>query len=171
VPLPWWGLWAGGYLGVLMFVVVRAALGREATLVSGRFLFAFTVVYAAAALVASLVTGSSISVIALAWIAGLAIAAWLSRAHALAFGELEARTAEVLVECGRRVCLTGELTAGGYRFPLPGGALDVRLRAVGRGVTLITFRAAPGHRKAQLFEKLVAKQYRRPLPVIRVRQR
>ncbi|MGH7712549.1 MAG: hypothetical protein ACREOG_14760 [Gemmatimonadaceae bacterium] len=171
----WWGAWAAGYVAVLIFVGVRAALGRgrerDATFCSGRFLFAFTMMYAAAAVVATLLGGRNIPVAVLFLIAALAIATWLSRAHALVVGEAAARTTETTAGCARRLCLTGERTVAGYRFALPGGALVVRLRAVGALATLISLHAKPPHRKAELFAKLIAKQYRGPLPVIRIRMR
>jgi len=121
--------------------------------------------------VATLLTARNISVAALSWIAALLVASWMTRPHAIAFGEAGVRTAETMALCAGRLCLTGERTADGYRFELPGGALDVRLRAAGGLATLITLRAEPPHRKSELFEKLVRKQYRGALPVIRIRLR
>jgi hypothetical protein len=119
---------------------MRGLAASEATRLSGRFLFVLTSLWAAAALAAALLTGRSISIISLASMGAVATVAWLVRGHALVFGETGERTAETAAECARRLCLAGERTADGYTFVLPGGALHVRLRAVGR-TTWISQRA------------------------------
>jgi len=171
VHLPWWGAWALGYAGILVFALARAVMGSAPTRIGGRFLCGFTVVYAAIALAGGLLARRSISVSALACIVALAGITWLSRPYMLVFGERGDAMAVAMAECGRRLCLTGESTDGGYRFPLPGGYLDVRLREVGHMATLVTLRASPAHRKADLFRRLLVKRYRGALPVIRVRLR
>ncbi|MGQ0641993.1 MAG: hypothetical protein ACT4P6_14680 [Gemmatimonadaceae bacterium] len=171
MPLTWWGWWAIGYVGLLIFVATRATVGREATFCSGQFLFRFTVVYAVFALLAALLTRRSIPVSVLVVLLGLIVATWLLRGRALIVGETRLRTSEKIGECARRLCLTADRTVAAHRFVLPGGALDVHLRSVPGLATLMTLRAQPPHRKAELFSKLMAKQYRSPLPVLRIRMR
>jgi hypothetical protein len=168
VPPRWWAVWTAGYFVLLVLVLMRGLAASEATRVSGRFLFVLTALWAAAALTAAVLTGRSISIISLASIGALTTAAWLLRGHAVVFGETREGTVGTAAECGRRLCLAGERTADGYTFVLSGGALHVRLRAIG-SATWISQRASPPHRKAELFAQLLAKRYRGPLPVIRIR--
>jgi len=117
------------------------------------------------------VRNAGASVAVLIAIAALLAATWLLRAQALIVGESAAQSHDKIQECAQRLCLTGQPAAPRYRYAIPGGALTVTLRSVGSRARVITIRAKPAHRKADLFGKLIAKQYRGPLPHIRIRMR
>ncbi len=73
--------------------------------------------------------------------------------------------------CARRVCAQCEQIEDGYRVPFTGCELRVRVRRIGARSTLLTFHTPSRHRKAELLQTLLAKQYDGALPKVRIPMR
>jgi hypothetical protein len=140
-------LWRGGSFVIFNALFVVVALGTTAG--------------SAGALPRVLATASGM----------LLLTSWTLKSRWLVVGDGEASVAAAIEESARRVCAECERVDGGYHVPLSGGELRVRVRRVGARCTLLTFDAPPGHRKAQLLQRLLAKQYHGALPTLRIPMR
>jgi hypothetical protein len=159
--------WAAAYvvLAAAAFVVVLAR--REPTVVRGDWIFLLTALYVLlAAGVTALRTGR-LSLGVLAGSMGVLVAGWLVRSRWWVIGAGPDVVTATIEECASRLCAPSEHGAGECRVMVPGGAVHLRIAPAGRS-TMIVFVADAKHRKAHLFRRLLAKQYRAVTPTIRL---
>lgn len=151
---------------------VTVAVRREPSLVRGRSVFLFTLAYVAIGLAAlswsdRAVPGGVVLAALLIVAAAGVLAPWW-----FVLGGPRSAVIATLEICFGRVCAAYERTTHGFVMTVPGGRLHVNAHALPNGrFTLVWFRARPEHRKGVLFRRLFAKQYRGPLPTLRIRIR
>jgi hypothetical protein len=159
--------WAVAYvvLVVAAFVVVLAR--REPTIVRGDRIFVLTALYLLVAAGVTALRGGQLSLGVLA--AGTAVlgVGWLLRSRWWVIGAEPDVVATTIEECASRLCAPSERGTGECRLVVPGGVVHLRIAQAGRS-TMIVFVADVKHRKAQLFRRLLAKQYRAVTPTIRL---
>ena len=95
------------------------------------------------------------------------LAGWLLRSRWWVVGAEPDVVAATIEECASRLCAPSERGPGECRVTVPGGALHLRIVPARRS-TMIVFVADAKHRKAHLFRRLLAKQYRAVTPTIRL---
>lgn len=162
--------WAGGFGALVTLSVATVLLRPEPTLLRGRTLFLFLTVYVALAWGWLAWRGGGLTPQALAvggtgLVVGALAAPWW-----FVFGGRRAALIGTIEVCFGRVCAQYEPTDGGFMMKVPGGALQVRLHSfVSQRLTMLSFRARPAHKKGELFQKLLLKQYGGVLPTIRIR--
>ena len=159
--------WAAAYvvLVVAAFVVVLAR--REPTVVRGDWIFLLTALYLLLATVATTLRGSRFSLGVLPVSAAVLLAGWLLRSRWWVIGAEPDVVATTIEECASRLCAPSERGTGECRVMVPGGVLRLRIVPAGKS-TMIVFVTDAKHRKAQLFRRLLAKQYRAVTPTIRL---
>jgi hypothetical protein len=171
VPHGWTAGWLIAYGAVVAAVVTVAVLRPGATLWRGRAFLAFNALFV---VIAAGITLAVAGVLPLALVAAggaLLLGSWALKSRWLVVGGDDASVRVAIEGCARRVCARCEQVEGGYRVPLPGCELRVTIRRVGARSTLLTFHAPPRHRKAQLLQTLLAKQYDGALPKVRIPMR
>jgi hypothetical protein len=159
--------WAAAYvvLVVAAFVVVLAR--REPTVVRGDRVFLLTALYLLLAAGVTAVQGGRFSLGVLAASIVVMVVGWLLRSRWWVIGAEPDVVATTIEECASRLCAPSERGTGECRVVVPGGAVHLRIAPAGRS-TMIVFVADAKHRKAQLFRRLLAKQYRAVTPTIRL---
>lgn len=158
--------WAAAYAGILLVAAAVVLLRREPTAVRGDWFFLFTAAFVLVALVASLPRGIELPVLLGA--AVLLGAGWLARSHWLVVGADVPTVTATVEECAARLCAAAGRAGRRCTVTVPSGEVSMRLTAATPRATLVSFGRMPVHRKAELFRKLFAKQYRRVLPTIRI---
>jgi hypothetical protein len=159
--------WAAAYvvLALAAFVVVLAR--REPTIVRGDRIFLLTALYVLLAATVIALRGGRLSLGVLAVSVAALLAGWLLRSRWWVIGAEPDTVAATIEECAARLCAPSERGTGECRVMVPGGAVHLRVAPAGRS-TMIVFVADAKHRKAQLFRRLLAKQYRAVTPTIRL---
>jgi len=159
--------WAAAYvvLVVAAFVVVFAR--REPTVVRGDRIFFLTALYVLLAAGVTALRGGRFSLGVLAAVIAVLLAGWLLRSRWWVIGAESDVVAAAIEECAARLCAPSERGTGECRVMVPGGAVHLRIVPAGRS-TMIVFVADARHRKAHLFRRLLAKQYRAVTPTIRL---
>jgi hypothetical protein len=156
-------------------VLLAAALGvvfgrREPTIVRGDWVFLLTSLFALLAAVVSASRGERFSLGVLIATAAVLLAGWIVQSRWWVVGASSAAVTATIEECATRICASTTHAAGESSIAVPGGAVRLRVAPAGRS-TMIVFVASSRHRKADLFRKLLAKQYRSVVPAIRIRPR
>jgi hypothetical protein len=164
--------WATGWL-VAYSVLVAAALALAvlrsgATLWRGNSFVIFNALFVVLTLGATVGDAGALPRVLATASGMLLVTSWTLKSRWLVVGEGDAAVGAAIQESARRVCAECERIDGGYRVPLSGGELLVWVGRVGAHCTLLTFDAPPGHRKAQLLQHLLAKQYHGALPTLRI---
>ena len=159
--------WAAAYvvLVVAAFVVVLGR--REPTIVRGDRIFLLTALYVLLAAGVTAVRGGRFSLGVLAASVAVLVAGWLLRSRWWVIGAGPDVVATTIEECASRLCAPSERGTNECRVMVPGGAVHLRIVPARRS-TMIVFVADATHRKAQLFRRLLAKQYRAVTPTIRL---
>ena len=159
--------WTAAYvvLVVAAFVVVLAR--REPTVVRGDRIFLLTALYVLLAAGVTTLRGGRFSLGVLAATVVVLLAGWLLRSRWWVIGAEPDVVATTIEECAARLCAPSERGSGACRVMVPGGAVHLRVAPAGRS-TMIVFVAVAKHRKAHLFRRLLAKQYRAVTPTIRL---
>lgn len=161
--------WAATYLGIVSLAVVAVARRGDATIFAGRTLGLFNVAFVVVA--AAVTFGVRGDLRGHALLAGLVLLlpTWAVRTRWLLVGETRRGIEKNIEACLRRLCATFERTIEGYNVVLAGtDVLHIRIRHLGTQVALLEFRAPMRHRKVELIQKLLGKQYRGLLPVLRI---
>ena len=160
-------VWAAAYavLVAAAFVVVLAR--REPTVVRGDRIFLLTALYVLLAAGVTTVRGGRFSLGVLAASGLILLAGWLLRSRWWVIGAGPDLVATTIEDCASRLCAPSERGTGECRVLVPGGAVHLRIAPAGRS-TMIVFVADAQHRKAHLFRRLLAKQYRAVTPTIRL---
>jgi hypothetical protein len=159
--------WAAAYvvLVVAAFAVVLAR--REPTVVRGDRIYLLTALYILLAAGVTTFRGGRVSLGVLTASAAVLLAGSLLRSRWWVIGAEPDVVATTIEECASRLCAPSERGTGECRVMVPGGAVHLRFAAAGRS-TMIVFVSDANHRKAQLFRRLLAKQYRAVTPTIRL---
>jgi hypothetical protein len=159
--------WAAAYvvLAAAAFVVVLAR--REPTVVRGDWIFLLTALYVLVAAAVTALRNGRLSLGALAGSIVVLLAGWLVRSRWWVIGVGPDVVTTTIEECASRLCAPSERGTGECRVMVPGGAVHLRIAPAGRS-TMIVFVADATHRKAHLFRRLLAKQYRAVTPTIRL---
>jgi hypothetical protein len=168
MPNGWATGWLVAYAALVAAVVALAVLRSGATLWRGGAFVTFNALFLVLAIGATVASARG-SARALATASGmLLLTSWTLKSRWLVVGGDDVGVNAAIEECARRVCAECVRVNGGYNVPLSGGELRVQVRRVGARCTLLTFDVPPGQRKAQLLQRLLAKQYHGALPTLRI---
>ena len=160
-------VWAAIYAALVVLAAVVVLARREPTVVRGDWVFLLTALYILLAAVATALRGGRFSLGVLAGTILVLVAGWQVQSRWWILG---ARTDAVVVtieECASRLCAPAERSATECAVTVPGGAVRLRISSAGQS-TMIVFVESARHRKAHLFRRLLAKQYRSVMPTIRL---
>jgi hypothetical protein len=160
-------VWAAAYL-----VVAAAAAGivlarREPTVVRGDWVFLLTSLFVLVAATVTAWRGGRFSLGLLAVTVLVLMAGWLVQARWWVVGASSDAVATTVGECASRVCAPTTRAGAECTVTVPGGIIRLRIAPAG-DATVIVFMTNAKHRKAQLFRRLLAKQYHSVMPTIRV---
>jgi len=159
--------WAAAYVVLVAAAFVVVLARREPTVVRGDRIFLLTALYVPMAAGVTTVRGGRLSLGVLVVSVVVLAASWLLRSRWWVVGAEPDVVATTIEECASRLCAPSERGTGECRVMVPGGALHLRVVPAGRS-TMIVFVADAKHRKAHLFRRLLAKQYRAVTPTIRL---
>ena len=160
-------VWAAVY-AVLVVVAAAVVLARrEPTIVRGDWVFLLTALFVLLAVVVTAVRGGRFSLGALAGTIVILIAGWAIQSRWWVIGAGPAVVVAAIEECASRLCAPSARAQGQCTVSVPGGVVRLRIAPAGQS-TMIVFVASAKHRKAHLFRRLLAKQYRPVMPTIRL---
>ena len=159
--------WAAAYVVLVAAAFVVVLARREPTVVRGDYVFLLTAMYVLVAAGVTAIRGGRLSLGVLAVSVVVLLAGWLLRSRWWVVGAEPDVVAATIEECASRLCAPSERGPGECRVTVPGGALHLRIVPARRS-TMIVFVADAKHRKAHLFRRLLAKQYRAVTPTIRL---
>lgn len=159
--------WAAAYVVLVVAASVVVLARREPTIVRGDWIFLLTAVYVLVAAVGTALRGGRLSLGVLAGAIVVLIAGWFLRSRWWVIGQDAGAVVAAIEECATRLCAPSARGSDELRVTVPGGMVHLRLASVGRS-TMIVFVANARHRKAHLFRRLLAKQYKSVMPTIRV---
>ena len=160
-------VWAAVYAGFVIVAFAVVAARREPTIVRGDWIFLWTAVFILAAASAVALRGGRFSLGELLGTIVVLTAGWVVQSRWWVVGAAPAAVIATIEECASRLCAPSARTAADCSITVPGGAVQLRVAPAGRS-TVIQFRSSAKHRKAQLFRRLLAKQYRSAIPTLRV---
>ncbi len=159
--------WAAAYVVLVVAASVVVFARREPTVVRGDRIFLLTALYVLVAAGVTALRGGRLSLGVLAASVVVLLAGWLLRSRWWVIGAQPDVVVTTIEECASRLCAPSERGTGECRVMVPGGAVHLRIVPVARS-TIIVFVADATHRKAHLFRRLLAKQYRAVTPTIRL---
>ncbi len=159
--------WAIAYAVILTGAVVVVLARREPTIVRGDWVFLLTSLFVLVAALVTAVRGERFSLGVLVATVLVLLAGWVVQSRWWVVGAPASVVVATVDECASRICAPATHAADEATIGVPGGAVRLRIAPAG-GSTMIVFVASSTHRKADLFRKLLAKQYRSVLPTIRV---
>ena len=160
-------VWASVYAGVVIVACAVVGTRREPTIVRGDWIFLWTAVFILVAAIVVALRGGRFSLGVLAATVVVLLAGWLVQSRWWVVGADADAVAATIEECAARLCAPTTRSAGHCTVTVPGGALRLRVAPAGRS-TMIVFVGTAKHRKAQLFRRLLTKQYRSVIPTIRL---
>ena len=159
--------WAIAYVVVLV-VAAAVVLGRrEPTIVRGDWIFLFTSLFVLLVASVSALRGERFSLGMLAAAVVVLVAGWLIQSRWWIVGAGPFAVAATVDECASRICAPATRAGCESTITVPGGAVRLRIERAGES-TMIVFVTSARHRKANLFRRLLAKQYRSVMPTIRL---
>jgi hypothetical protein len=164
--------WLAGYAAIVVLCAITVLVRREPTLLRGRSAFTFTTVYVALAWASVAWCGVGVPPIGL----GAAVVALVITAIAapwwFVLGGPHATVVSTLEVCLGRVCAVYERGDAGFIMKIPAGGMRITVHMLPwTRVSVVSLRARPPHRKADLLRRLFAKQYRGVFPTPRIRIR
>jgi hypothetical protein len=159
--------WAAVYFALVVVASMVVLARREATIVRGDWVFLLTALFVLMAVVVTGLRGGRFSLGEVAGTVVLLLAGWFVQSRWWVVGADPVAVAATIEECASRLCAPSARTAGACTVTVPGGAVRLRIAPAG-GSTVIVFVASARHRKAVLFRRLLAKQYRAVIPTIRL---
>lgn len=160
--------WAAAYVALALVAVVVVLARREPTVVRGDCLFLATSLFMLAAALVTGMRGGRFTLGALVAVALVLVAGWLAQSRWLIVGADATAVGATIEECASRLCAAAARTPAECTITVPGGVVRLRIAPAARRSTMIVFLASARHRKAELFRRLLAKQYRPLLPTIRL---
>lgn len=161
-------VWAAAYAAFALAAVLIVLARREPTVVRGDWLFLVTALYLLAAALVTALRGGRFTLGALVVVVLVLVAGWLAQSRWLIVGAEASAVSATIDECASRLCTTAARAAAECAIAVPGGVLRLRVAPAAGHSTMIVFVASARHRKAELFRRLLAKQYRPVVPTIRV---
>lgn len=162
-------VWAAVYLVVGVAAVLVVLTRREPTIVRGDWIFLLTSLYILLAAAVTAWRGERFSLGVLAVTVVVLSIGWALQARWWIVGARSDIVAAHIEECASRLCAPTARVADECTISVPGGAVRLRLAPAGSS-TMIVFVSTAKHRKAELFRRLLAKQYRAVMPTIRLGQ-
>jgi hypothetical protein len=160
-------VWAAAYAVLAGVAVLLVRSRREPTIVRGDWIFLLTAIYVLVAAAVTALRGARFSLGALAGTVIVLLAGWLVQSRWWVVGAGADAVTATIEECASRLCAPAARSAGECTVTVPGGALRLRVASAGRSTTIV-FVTNAKHRKAALFRRLLAKQYRSVMPTIRI---
>ncbi len=161
-------VWAAAYVALVAAATVVVLSRPDPTVVRGDRVFLLTALFVLAAAVVSALRGERFSLGVLAGSVLLLVAGWLVQSRWWVVGAGPAAVAATVSECAGRLCAPAVLLSDACTITVPGGAVRLRIVPASSRSTMIVFVASARHRKAALFRRLLAKQYRAVIPTIRL---
>ena len=161
-------VWAAVYAGLAVLAAVAVVARREPTIVRGDWVFLLTALYVLLAAVLTAFRGGRFSLGELAGTVIVLTVGLLVQSRWWVIGATSQVVTATVEECASRLCAPAATGEGECTVTVPGGAVQLRIAPAGSGSTVIVFVASAKHRKAQLFRRLLAKQYRSVMPPIRL---
>jgi hypothetical protein len=159
--------WAAVYLAIVTAAVAIVLARREPTIVRGDWVFFLTSLFVLLAATATAWRGTRVSLGALVATVLLLVAGWYAQSRWWVIGVRPDAVTTTIEECAGRLCAPAATASGACTVTVPGGSIRLRIAPAGRS-TVIVFIASAKHRKAHLFRRLLAKQYRSVMPTIRI---
>jgi hypothetical protein len=159
--------WTAAYVVLVVAASVVVLARREPTIVRGDWIFLLTAVYVLVAATVTALRGGGLSLGVLAAAIVVLAASWFLHSRWWVIGQDSAAVAAAIEECASRLCAPSARGTDDLRVTVPGGVVHLRVASVGKS-TMIVFVANARHRKAHLFRRLLAKQYKSVMPTIRV---
>lgn len=159
--------WAAAYVVLVAAAFVVVLARREPTVVRGDWIFLLTALYVLLAAGVTALRGRPLSLGMLAGSIVVLLAGWLVRSRWWVIGAEPGVVTTTIEECASRLCAPSERGIGECRVLVPGGVVQLRIAPAGSS-TMILFVTDAKHRKAHLFRRLLAKQYRAVTPTIRL---
>ena len=160
-------VWAAAYVVLLVAASLVVLARHEPTIVRGDWVYLLTALYVLLAAIVTAARGERFSLGVLAGTIVVLIAGWVVQSRWWVIGARSDAVATTIEECASRLCAPTARAPGECTVTVPGGAVQLRVSAVGRS-TMIVFVASARHKKAHLFRRLLAKQYRSVMPTIRL---
>lgn len=159
--------WAAAYVVLVLAASVVVLARREPTIVRGDWIFLLTALYVLLAAVVTAVRGGRFSLGVLAGVIVVLLAGWLIQSRWWVIGQSSGAVVAAIEECATRLCAPSARGSDDLRLTVPGGLVHLRVAPIG-GSTMIVFVTSSRHRKAHLFRRLLAKQYKSVMPTIRL---
>ena len=161
-------VWAAAYVALVIVATAVVLSRRDPTVVRGDRVFLLTALFVLAAVTVTALRGERFSWGVLVGAALLLAAGWLVQSRWWVIGAGPTAVAATIEECAARLCAPAALLPGACTITVPGGAVRLRIVPSSSRSTMIVFVASARHRKASLFRRLLAKQYRAVMPTIRL---
>lgn len=165
--------WLVAFAGLVLVSAVTVLVRPEPTLLRGGTALGFVALYVAFAWAVLALRGDAIPPRAIIAAVAALVVTGLMAPWWFVLGGHRAGVISTIEVCFGRVCAEYQRTGSGFVMSIPGGDLHVGLHALAsRRLTVISLRARPSHakhKKGDLFRRLLVKQYRGVLPVIRIR--
>jgi hypothetical protein len=169
-------VWIAAYVAILLAGSLLVAVRSEPTVLVGSSYLLFNTAFAALSVAAPLLTGQELAPLSTSFWALLVLGSWMTRSSWLIVGASHGQVREAVERCLMKLRIDVRESDGDFLVaPAPATATGekeprIRIRDVPRGV-LVRFQNRARTRKLELFESLLAKQYRSVLPRLRVRTR
>lgn len=165
--------WLAGYAAIVAVCAITVLVRREPTLLRGRSAFTFTTLYVALAWAALAWQDARVFPFSPLGFGAAAVAMVITGTAApwwFVLGGPHAAVVSTLEVCLGRVCAVYERKDTGFIMKIPAGGMHISVHALPwTRVTVVSLRAKPPYKKADLLRRLFAKQYRGVLPTLRIR--
>ena len=159
--------WAAAYVALVIVAAAVVLARREPTIVRGDWVFLLTSLFVLLVAMVSALRGNRFSLGMLLATIVVLLAGWFVQSRWWVIGAPPDAVTMTIEECAARLCAPSVRAASACTVTVPGGAVRLRVAPVG-GSTVIQFVGSSRHRKAHLFRRLLAKQYRAVMPTLRV---
>jgi hypothetical protein len=165
--------WLAGYAAIVALCAITVLVRREPTLLRGRTAFAFTALYVALAWAALAWREARVFPFSPFGLGAAALAIMITGIAApwwFVLGGPRAAVVSTLEVCLGRVCAVYERKDTGFIMQIPAGGMRISVHALPwTRISVVSLRARPPYKKADLLRRLFAKQYRGVLPTPRIR--
>jgi hypothetical protein len=160
-------VWAAAYVALLVVAAAVVLARRDPTIVRGDWVFLLTSLFVLLAATVTAWRGGRFSLGVLAVTVVVLLVGWLVQSRWWVIGASSDAVTTTIEECAARLCAPAVRATGACTVSVPGGVVQLRIVPAG-GSTMIVFVASAKHRKAHLFRRLLAKQYRSVMPPVRI---
>ena len=160
-------VWAAVYVALVIVAAAVVLARREPTIVRGDWVFLLTSLFVLLAATVTALRGDRFSLGVVVTTVLVLLAGWIVQSRWWVIGADPEAVTTTIEECASRLCAPSARAAGGCTVTVPGGGVQLRIAPAGRS-TVIVFLASSKHRKAGLFRRLLAKQYRSVIPTLRI---